>query len=201
LSELDRLARALELPLQWFLTGTVTPKDDFRDLGIELHHLGIVDLAIPDARVPGAFRRPEQVVVWALSGGSVNPRIVEAVPAVLAWNELNPGLLNEFARAHDRRAIYRAAWLADVTIVLDRQEFPGGVAAAHRLSDFLAGAQPPETADSLGFPATPSDTLPPVSRRWNITYAASLDTFRQRAAELHALRIAVPARRRKDAET
>jgi hypothetical protein len=58
--------------------------------------------------VPGAFRPPEQIVAWAIRGDHPDPRIVEALPAVFAWNRWNEHLLTGCARAdgaNDRRAV------------------------------------------------------------------------------------------------
>jgi hypothetical protein len=43
--------------------------------------------------------------------------------------------------------------------------------------------QPPDENDDLGYPA-PNERMPPVSKRWNIRYAASLAAFYDRAKRL-----------------
>ena len=106
LPQLTRLARALEVPLQWFINGEPTPGTEIPALALELRHLGIVDLLVPKATVPGAFRPTEQIVALAVHGSQPEPRIVEAIPAVLAWNPWYPPLL----RAYSRRVRSRS-WL------------------------------------------------------------------------------------------
>ncbi|HKI35527.1 MAG TPA: hypothetical protein VKA46_26965 [Gemmataceae bacterium] len=127
-----------------------------------------------------------------LSGDQVEPRVVEALPAVLAWNDWNVRLLEGYARTYDRRVRYRAAWLADVAQTIHTHHgFPGGCVNPRTLSALWRRAKRPSEPDSLGYPAD-QESLPPVSRRWNITYAADLDSFRRRAEHLHSLRTPPP---------
>jgi transcriptional regulator with XRE-family HTH domain len=181
---LVKLAQMLEVPLQWFLTGKRRPGMELRDVAIELHHLGLVDLRVPDARVPGAFRPPEDILAWVMSGDRPDPRIVEAIPAVLAWNAWNPRLLEAYGYTYDPRAAYRLAWLADVALTIHHNHvFPGGFVDPLRVSEFMRRIRPPEEVDDLGYPAG-NERLPPVSKRWNIGYAAALTAFHGRAKHL-----------------
>jgi transcriptional regulator with XRE-family HTH domain len=190
LPQLANFARQLSLPMQWFLSGQEQPGIEFVDFALELQRLGAVDLLVPDARVPGAFRLPEQVLARVVTGDSPDPRIIEAVPALLAWNACNPHLLAAFARATgDRRAAPRLAWLGDVGLTIHKgQGFPGGLVDSLALSKFVAKIKPCPKPDDLGHPADVFTKLPPVSRRWNICYEAILNTFYQRANRLLALR-------------
>lgn len=189
LAQLARLAEVLQVSLQWFLSGDNYPGTDWRDLAVELHSLGIVDLWIEKPLVPGAFRPPEQLVALAVSGEQPEPRVVEAIPAVLAWNVWNVRLLEAYGQSYDVRAASRLAWLADVVCTLQAAEgFPGGCKDPLRLAEYVRSVSPSATADSLGYPVS-DGRLPPVSRRWNITYAADLATFRRRAEHLHSLRV------------
>ena len=189
LPQLSRIARVLGVPLQWFLTGRCRPGLEFRDIAIQLQHLGVVDLLLlDDVPIPGAFRPPEEVVAWSVTGDAPDPRIVEAIPAVLAWNRWNDRLLAAYGRAHDRRSAHRLAWLTDVALTIQRtQGFPGGFVDPLRLSKFKGRIKPPAEPDSLGRVAL-GDELPPVSRRWNITYSAGVSAFYRRAEHLHSLR-------------
>src|SRR5262245_40879584 len=187
-----KLAEALGVPWQWFLNGATQPGDDWRDLAIELYHLGIVDLLVADAAVPGAFRPPEQVLALVLARERVEPRIVEALPAVLAWNPWNLRLVEAYAYTYAARAAHRIAWLADVTCIIHSHEgFPGGCLAPWALATLTETLPPPPHEDSLGYPAD-GGTLPPVSKRWKVTYAATLDTFRRRAEHLRSLKARTP---------
>jgi transcriptional regulator with XRE-family HTH domain len=188
LPQLVQLARELGVALQWFLTGHNQPSFELRDLAIELQHLGVVDLFVPEAHVPGAFRPPEQIVAWAVRGDWPDPRIVEALPAVFAWNTWNERLLTAFARGSDPRAAARLAWLADIALTIHQgQGFPGGLLDPLPLEKFLRRTKPRPKPDDLGRPAAAVEELPPVFRRWNIHYAADLGRFQNRAAHLWAL--------------
>lgn len=188
LKQLATLASVLGLPLQWFINGETYPGFDKEELIVELISLGVVDLLDSRERILGAFRPAEQVVAWVLSGNLPDPRIVEAIPAVLAWNAWNIRLLGAYALTEDSRATYRLAWLADVALTIHRMYgFPGGFVAPFSLEEFVRGISSSQAPDDLGRPVL-EETLPPVSKRWNIRYAATLDTFYQRALHLFELR-------------
>ncbi len=190
LPQLVQLASELRAPLQWFLTGQEQPGFDLADTAIQLQRLGLVDLFVPQSRAPGAFLPPEQVLARMVCDEAPDPRLVEAAPALLAWNSLNPLLLKAFCLSTgNRRTTSRLAWLADVALTIHRgQGFPGGLVDPRALSKFVAHTKRPARPDDLGHPAGKDAKLPPVSRRWNICYAADLNTFLQRARRLHELR-------------
>jgi transcriptional regulator with XRE-family HTH domain len=189
LPQLVCLARELGVALQWFFTGRNAPGLELSEVAIELRHLGVVDLFVPDAQAPGAFRPPEQIVAWAVRGERPDPRIVEALPAVFAWNRWDARLLSAYARAHDPRAAGRLAWLADVALTIHQgQRFPGGIVDPVSLSRFVTRTKPRTRPDDLGRPAVAAEELPPVSRRWHIGYAAGLEGFYSRACHLLSLR-------------
>jgi DNA-binding XRE family transcriptional regulator len=184
LEEAVQFAHHLNLPLQMLLSGGQTPGDTLQDLAIELRTLGITDLLVEGAVVPGAFRPQEEVLVLAVAGDQPDTRVVEAMPYVLATAPpFALDLLRAYARQHDRRALHRLAWLSDVAeMVHDDSKLldPGRRRLLERLRK---STRPPETPDDLGRPAL-NEPLLPVSRRWNITYAATLATFRSRADSL-----------------
>lgn len=189
IGKLLRIARALDLPLERFLSGANRPGTDLPQIAIELRSLGLIDLWVDSPVVPGAFRRPEEVVVLASAGHEPAPRIVEGVPALLAWNRLNPILLWAFARDNGRATVYRLAWLADITLALDRQGgFPGGCPGKEHLQAFVKRVKLPSGTrwDGLGRAAdkTPAS---PIWKRWRISYQADLATFRKRAESLVSL--------------
>lgn len=195
LAQAVSLARALAIPLQVLLSGSVRPAEMMQDLALELRSLGIVDLLAPDAHVPGAFRRVEEVLALVLKGDRPAPRIIEALPAVLAWNVWDAGLIMAFARVHDDRVAYRTAWLADIALAIEEHGgFPGGCVAQDQMEKLRREAIPSRVPDDLGYPKD-GFRLPPVSRRWRIEYPATLDTFRTRALKLHELGQAKPTRR------
>jgi transcriptional regulator with XRE-family HTH domain len=192
LNQILRLAKALDVSLQRLLSGADRPGDAPRDITVELRRLGIGDLWVADASVPGAFRRPEEVIAMAVSGHEPDPRIVEAIPAVLAWNELKPALLRAYGIT--TRTTFRLAWLADIALTIERQKgFPGGC-RKEPLERFLKAAYPlhkrrpeGEAWDGLGRPMS-GVPLSPVWKRWKINYAATIDQFEERARDLEGLR-------------
>jgi hypothetical protein len=181
----------LAVPLQWFLNGFTVPGEEVSEIALELQNLGVVDLLVPNAVVPGAFRPTEQVIALAVSGNQPVPRIIEAIPAVLAWNRWSPTVLRAYSYRRDLRAGIRLAWLADVALTIHRNDgFPGGCPQRRELETFVRwwSKHPiqPVRADDLGRPGE-GDVLPPVWKRWKITYAAPLSAFVERARHLHSL--------------
>lgn len=188
LALLTQLSRGLLLPIQFFLTGTTQPGAALPDLAIELESLGIADLLVGESRVPGAFRHPEEVVAWAVAGRSPDPRILEAVPAVLAWNAWREPLLRAFGRVIDPKVERRLAWLADVVLTLHRLEpLPGSVRDIRSLEQYVEGTPRPQDEDVLGG-AGDEKALPPVYRRWRVSCGIRFAAFRERIEALHRLR-------------
>lgn len=185
--QLLRVARVLEVSLQWFLTGSNTIGVDLPDLAVQLSVLGIADLHVADARVPGAFRSGAETIVLALAGSAPSARIIEAMPAVLAWNIESHFRLRAFADAYGDRIKYRLGWLADIALTIHKdQGFPGGCPNWGCLEG-LSEVGYPGNEDSLGF-AESEEQRPPVSLRWKMGYPAPLTAFRERAERLHRLR-------------
>lgn len=157
----------------------------------------MADLWVRNAVVPCAFRRTEEILALAVQGPEPDPRVVLAMPAVLAWNGWSRPVLKAFARAAEPRArvLPRLAWLADVALAIDRRRgFPGGCRAT-QLADFLRGVPaPPRDAawDDLGRP-TSEDPGGPLWRRWRINFDADLDQFERRAVALAELSRRGPA--------
>lgn len=188
LGQFFEIARALDVSVQRLTSGKDRPGTALKDLAVELHGLGAVDLWVGGATVPGAFRRPEEVVALALAGAEPDPRVVEAVPALLAWNELKPGLLRAFGRTAG--TLRRLAWLADVALTIDRRAgFPGGCARKGLDAFLRRTALPPESSswDDLGRPAAEPPNVP-AWKRWKILYDATPDRFEERARVLDRLR-------------
>jgi transcriptional regulator with XRE-family HTH domain len=185
-SQAVKLASALKVSLQCFLTLSDYVGSDVPDISIQLAYLGLTDLQVENERVPGAFRPHEDVLALVVAGNAPAPRIVEAMPALLAWNDWDPNLLLAFAKKHDERARARLGWLADIALTIHQgQGFPGGCNVP-RLEAYIRLVSP-EAEDTFGF-TRGAESLPPVSLRWKVRYPASLDTFRDRAERLQALR-------------
>jgi len=188
LEEVVRLAGALDLPVEWFLTGQERSGKSLVDISQELRHLGLVDLRVPGERVPGAHRNPEEVAALAVGTEVPDPRVLEGMPAILAWNRWRPALLVAFAQVTHPKAPTRLAWLAEITLLLDRTGgFPGGIPGADDLVSFLQRVERPDASDHMGVTGARS----PEHRAWTywrIQYPMDLQGFRDRALTLWTLR-------------
>lgn len=186
-----RLAQVLKVPLQRFLTGTDIAGNDLADISLQLHTLGIADLIVRDERVPGAFRHDAEVMALAVAGSAPEARIIEAMPAVLAWHARNRFHLRSFAEMYGEWVLCRLGWLADIAITIHHhQGFPGGCPCLLDLEAFVADIRKDRdlSDDSLGFQGDLGQR-PPVTLRWKMGYPAPLAAFRERAERLHALRL------------
>jgi transcriptional regulator with XRE-family HTH domain len=193
LAQLTELARALDVPLQWFISGTVTPpEDDLSQLSTELRHWGVYDLSTEGAVVPGAFRPLEQLLPLALRGDGINRKLLESMPYVLAINVWrSTRLLAHGRQVGDPRVLLRLGWLADVTKALYRAgQLPEAEGRRGALAAMIkkTKGQKSQKPESLGHPATDWSSVPSVYKRWNVSYAGSLDHFRQRTEHLRKLR-------------
>jgi hypothetical protein len=153
--------------------------------------MGLIDLWVREPIVPGAFRASEEVIVLAVSGSEPDPRIVEAIPALLAWNETSPGLLRAYGMQARPSAVRRLAWLADIALAIEnRGGFPGGcrrdLLARFLKKVTLPGGVKPAWDDLGRSPAKPPSS--PIWKRWRINYDADLSVFEQRARQLLDLR-------------
>jgi transcriptional regulator with XRE-family HTH domain len=191
LDQLVRIARSLDVSIERLVTGSDRPGDGLRDLAIELRYLGLVDLWVDDPVVPGAFRRAEEVIARAVSGQEPNPRILEAIPAILAWNRINPILLRAYGLMARPRVTRRLAWLADIALAIDRRGgFPGGCRKEQLVRFTQKIPLPPPGSDDWDDLGRPMANTPasPIWRRWRVSYDADLASFEQRARHLDELR-------------
>jgi len=185
LDEIIRVARVLKVSLQRLTTGRWRPGSDLQGLAVEIYQLGIRDLEVAGAHVPGAFRLPEQVLAAALKGDQPEPRVVEAIPSVLARRRFQVPLTEAFADYYDPRVRTRLAWLSDITLTLSQlNDFPIEVKSEKQLRDFVRAGAKATSPDSLGHPT--EGEPPRLWKRWNITYAARLAEFRLRTLEVEA---------------
>jgi hypothetical protein len=139
------------------------------------------------------------VIALAVADPEPDPRIVEAVPAVLAWNELEPFLLWAYGRIAGTRTARRLAWLSDIALAIDRRGgFPGGCRRGP-LARYVRIVHPPspeqDAWDSLGHPSA-GPPASPLWKRWKISYGADLAEFEERARHLDELRQSPAARPR-----
>ncbi len=192
LDEAIRLAEVLQVPLEKLVTGRWFARTDLKGIAIELYYLGIRDLEVADPQVPGSFRYAEEVLVLAVSGDRPEPRVVEAIPFVLARQRLRASLVAAFSIAHEKRALIRLAWLSDITLALSQlstMPVPLESWAVAQLRTLIkmgneenTKEHPESQTDSLGHPAT--SRVSPIWRRWNIAYAGTLQDFLRRTIEV-----------------
>lgn len=191
LAQLTELARSLDAPLQWFITGSLEPSvANSADWRCELRFRGIYDLPTEGAKVPGAFRPVEQLLTVVLRGDAVPKTIIESMPYLLATNHWRSRLMLAYAReAGDPRVPSRLGWLADISRSLHKAGFLSE-AQANRAALLTLTKKTSRAAkqDSLGHPAGDFDSSPIINSRWNMSYAGSLDQFKTRVEQLRALR-------------
>ncbi len=194
LDEAVQLAKVLKVPLEFLTNGRCTPTYDLRGIAVELYRLGIRDLEVADPRVPGTFRHKEELLFLAVAGERPEPRVIEAIPYLLLLRHFLPKLVTSFAKVYDERALTRLAWLSEIALALVQVRtmplvpFTGSDAARGSIPSYLYGLiEEGEKAlkpDSLGHPGT--ERFPPIWKRWNITYAGTMDDFLRRSIECHA---------------
>ena len=183
--EAVRLADALHVSLQKFVTGRDSQGAKLKGIAHELYRLGIRDLIVSDAAVPGAFRLPEQVIALALQGDRPEARIVEAMPFVLSKHRLNPKLALAFSELADPRNEARLAWLCDLTLTIARRGILAMTPEVERPLERIAKiVKKPVEIDDLGSPG--NGLTSPIWRRWNINYSGKLDDFILRVQSLAA---------------
>ncbi len=114
------------------------------------------------------------------------PRVIDHLPGLLLIEDFPPRAL--WGLCADWGVERRLGWIADVALGLTRE---GGIArraprtrALLDLVALCARPNPDEAPDSLGFPASEPGALPPVFKRWRISYDGELERFAVAAREL-----------------
>src|SRR5262245_40890617 len=157
LAQLTEMARALALPFQWFITGTLPPPEEgLAQLATELRHWGVYDLFTEGAIVPGAFRPLELLLAQTLRGDAFPKKLIESIPYVLATNSWRSRLALAYAReVGDPRVLTRLGWLADVTRTLFRTgQLPEAQERRGALFTLMKKTAKSPKPDGLGHPAT-----------------------------------------------
>ena len=198
LDETLRLAESLKVPLEYLTDGRFTPTHDLRGIAVELYRLGIRDLVVANPRVPGVLRHPEETLVLVVSGDRPKPRLLEAIPFVLARRKFRASLVSTFAKIHDKRAITRLGWLSEITLALSNlATMPIAMYSEPSLNRIIHVGRTAKKAgmtapDSLGHPGV--GNLGPIWKRWNITYGGTIQDFLHRTIEVDdAFRRSQPA--------
>lgn len=192
LAQLTELARSLDMPLQWFVSGTLEPAStSLGDMTSELRFWGIADLPQDKARVPGAFRPIEQLLCLVMKGDAVPKLLVESMPYLMSTTPWKSKLVLAYGReVGDGRVLTRLGWLADITRSLHKAgHLPEAEAQRGPLLTLTKKTSRGEKPDGMGNPAADWDTLPVVNNRWNMTYVASAEQFKARAEQLRKLKV------------
>ncbi len=181
--ETVRLAAALKLSLSELAYDRPRPSNHLRGFAIELYQLGICDLEVSGVEAPGSLRRPEEVVVLAVRGDRPEPRVIEAMPLVLARQRLRSFMLDAFVKLYDIRVGPRLGWLCELTLSLARHpSFPVELRSQAKLEILSKKWGRSADTDSLGHPT--STTVPPIWKRRNISYAGRPEDFMLRTREV-----------------
>lgn len=204
IDQLLTIARVLKLPLQYFLRGEEQLNPSPTDIAFQFKSLGIVDLAIESSTAPVAFPPNEAIISQFLADEKPDARILEALPAVLAWNKWSIPLLRAHARTDGGdRILRRLGWLADIVLYVHSDfGFPGGTKSIRELQALRRGLSkanlvPPSAEwDDLGRPS-PSEPTSAIWRRWKINCDLQLLDFMARADRLKGARERISRRARK----
>jgi transcriptional regulator with XRE-family HTH domain len=191
LAQMTELARALDMPLQWLITGAVEPPGtSLNDLTMELRHYGLADLPTEKTRIVGACRPLEQLLCLALKGDAIPNIIVESYPYLLASTKWRSRLVLAYAKeVGDGRVLTRLGWLADIARTLHKAgDLPEAENQRGPLFTLTKKAPKGDKSDSLGHPAGDFATVTVINMRWNITYDGSAEAFKKRTMELRALK-------------
>lgn len=115
-----------------------------------------------------------------------DPRVLDYLPALLLTQSEGPRSL--WGACADWGVERRLGWVADIAVGLaSSSPAPGGRPAgrlAQEVRDLCTRPAADADLDSLGFPAEDPTRLPPVFRRWRISYDGDLGRFEEAAGEL-----------------
>ena len=193
------IAQELGWPLLYFATGLERTGDDTRALAAQLHFWGLRDVHVAEAVVLGEVR-PFEELLANVTAGSVNVRVLEALPALLLRNRFEPAEL--ISHAQSRGTLRRLGWLADVATHVSERLRPGFSQpdAKRRLDALKKAAEiqigPRSDLDDIDYLGAVSHSTsreardrvwkssPPLTRRWKIACDVTLETFIERARSL-----------------
>jgi transcriptional regulator with XRE-family HTH domain len=185
--ELVRAARSLGVPVSTLVTGSSElpggPDTVWRELGAR----GAPYLSAGTSPL-WALRPLYESVAEALV--HPDPRVIELLPGLLLLGDVPArgiaGLCTDWGIER------RLGWVADVAVTLSAAgTLQAPAPRARALTTILELIPRPAAADpldSLGFPSPAPGRLPPVFKRWRISYAGNLQRFTAAAEELAAAR-------------
>lgn len=193
------IAKELGWPLLYFATGLERTGDDTRALAAQLRFWGLRDVHAAEAVLLGEVRPLEESLA-SVTAGSVNVRVLEALPALLLRNRFEPAELISYAQS--RGTLSRLGWLVDVAAYVSERLPPGysqpdakrRLDAVKKTAERQIGPRSaPDEIDYLGAVSLSSSreardrvwkSSPPLTRRWKIACDVKLEAFIERARTL-----------------
>lgn len=115
-----------------------------------------------------------------------DPRVIEHLPGLLLLESFPPRAL--WGLCADSGVERRLGWIADIALGLTRSAGVSRAPAQSRLLmdllELCSRPGPEAPLDSLGFPTSEPGRLPPVFKRWRISYDGDLARFETAAKQL-----------------
>lgn len=181
--EVVRAARALGVPVSALVVGSEGLVGGTDVVWQEIAARGAPFLATGTSPL-WALRAVQESVADALL--HPEPRVIDYLPGLLLIEDFPPRAL--WGLCADWGVERRLGWIADLALGLTREggipRHPPRTRALLHLLELCSRPDPDEEPDSLGFPATEPGGLPPVFKRWRISYDGELERFGVAAKEL-----------------
>ena len=181
--EVVRAARALGVPVSALSVGSASLQGGAEIVWREVAARGAPFLAAGSTPL-WALRPVQESVADALL--HPDPRVIEHLPGLLLLEGFPPRAL--WGLCADWGVERRLGWIADIALGLARaagvDRSPAQSRLLRELLELCSRPGPDAPLDSLGFPAAEPDRLPPVFKRWRITYDGELARFEAAAKEL-----------------
>lgn len=191
------IAQQLGWPILYFATGHQRTGDDPRAVAAHLRFFGLRDIRLAEPVLLGEVRAFEQLLADIVSR-PIDPRVLEALPALLLRNRFEPSQL--ISAAQSLGSLRRVGWLANVAAHISTG-LPLGAAqpdTQRRLSTLEQTAseklreRKPATIDYVSARLSTSaaargrlwKTSPPLTRRWRIACDIQLREFAKRAESI-----------------
>jgi len=177
------VASALGVPLSTLVVGSAGLPGGTEVVWRELAFRGAPVLSTGSVPL-WALRTLQESVADALL--HPDPRLIDHLPGLLLLEAFPPRSL--WGTCADWGVERRLGWIADVALWLARSSDIAKPAAQSRLLNevirLCPQSGPDDAPDSLGFPAAEPERLPPVFKRWGITYDGELIRFEAAARAL-----------------
>jgi transcriptional regulator with XRE-family HTH domain len=182
-----RTALALGVPVSALVTGSAVPKGGSEVVWLELAYRGAPLLAagsLPLWSVRPVHETIADVLVHT------EPRLIDYLPGLLLLEDFSPRAL--WGLCADLSVERRLGWIADIALGAAREGWVATHAhqstALRTVLELVARPGREANVDSLGFVSSDPRRLPPVFKRWRISYDGDLDRFKAAAQELDKAR-------------